>query len=192
MNAVAIEVAEPVLRLDLGCGPNPKEGFHGVDSIKFDKVGTVLNIGIDKWPWPDSSVSEAYCAHTLEHLTNFNDKWERVHFFNELYRVLKHDASCTLVIPHWSSNRYYGDPTHKEPFSEFGFYYLDKNWRAVNAPHADIAHNPKGYSCHLACTWGYALHPSLAVRNAEYQQHAQQFWIEARQDMHANVKAVKV
>jgi hypothetical protein len=89
---------------------------------------------------------------------------------------------CTLIIPHWGSQRYYGDPTHKEPFSEFGFYYLDKAWRAQNAPHADKQHNPNGYDCHFAVTWGYSMHPALQARNAEYQQYAMQWLKEACQD----------
>ena len=88
----------------------------------------------------------------------------------------------TSIIPHWSSSRYYGDPTHKEPFSEFGFYYLDKNWRAQNAPHADKQHNPNGYDCHFSVTWGYSMHASLQVRNQEYQQYAMQWLREACQD----------
>lgn len=190
MNAVAKEVIQPV-RIDLGAGLKPKEGFIGVDSIDFGNGNMVCNIGSERWPCEDSSVDEAHCSHVLEHLTNFNDKWERVTFFNELWRVLKPGASCSLIIPHWSSSRYYGDPTHKEVISEFAFYYLDPKWREVNAPHADIKYNPNGYKCDLEVTWGYSTHPALTVRHPEYQQHAQAWWLEARQDLHANLKARK-
>ena len=40
MSAAPEEVAQPI-RIDLGCGPNPKPGFTGVDSIAFPGV-TVL------------------------------------------------------------------------------------------------------------------------------------------------------
>jgi ubiquinone/menaquinone biosynthesis C-methylase UbiE len=187
MSAVAETIPASPIRIDLGAGPNKKAGFLGVDSIAFPGVDVVLKIGSEVWPWDDNSVDEAHCSHTLEHLTNLNDKWERVHFFNELYRVLKPGAKCTLIIPHWNSNRYYGDPTHKEPFSEMGFYYLSKEWRKGNAPHSDKEHNPNGYSCDLQAVWGYALHPALTTRNAEYQQFAQQWYKEAVQDMHATL-----
>lgn len=186
MSAVASEAIQP-LNIDLGCGKNPKAGYIGVDAIDFGN-NTVCNIGVDRWPWEDGTVDAAHCSHVLEHLTNLNGKFERVHFFNELARVLKKGASCTLILPHCFSVRYYGDPTHAEAFSEFAFYYLDKAWRAQNAPHTDVQYNPKGYNCDLECTWGYSLHPSLNVRNGEYQQHAQQFWLESRQDLHANIK----
>lgn len=205
MNAVVKEVPQPV-RIDIGCGKNKKAGFIGVDAIKFEGVDVVLDLSakwafdkdkeghgnrFDPWPWETSSVDEAHCSHVLEHLTNFGDKWERVHFFNELWRVLKPGAGCQLIFPHWASQRYYGDPTHKEVFSEFGFYYLDKGWRAVNAPHADAEHVPWGYKCDLECTWGYSEHPTLAGRSIEYKQQAMQSWLEARQDIVATVKARK-
>jgi hypothetical protein len=112
----------------------------------------------------------------IEHLT-----WpERVHFFNELYRVLIPEGKCQLILPHWASARYYGDPTHKEPMSEFAFYYLDKNWREANAPHV-------GYTCDFNVTWGYSLHQSLMNRNQEYQQYALLNYKEAAQDIIATL-----
>lgn len=160
-------------RLDLGCGKNKKPGFHGVDAIAFDTVDTVLDLGNNPWPWDDDSVEEAHCSHFVEHL---NAK-ERIHFVNELYRVLKKDAKATVITPHWASNRAYGDLTHQwPPVSEMWFYYLDKNWRATNAPHNDF------YTCDFLCTWGYSLHAGITSRNQEYQQHAMQYFKEAAQD----------
>ncbi len=176
------------MKLDLGCGKNKKEGFTGVDQYQMPGVDVVCNLGTDKWPFEDDCAEEVHCAHFLEHLTNLNDKWERVHFFNELHRVMKTGAKCSLVLPHWSSNRFYGDPTHKEPFSEMGFYYLSKDWRKTQAPHTDKEWNQNGYDCDFEATWGYSLHNDLVVRNQEYQQHALQFWKEAAQDLIATLK----
>jgi len=190
MNAV-VKPETKLIKLDLGCGPNPKEGFIGVDAIKFDKVDVVHDLRKAPWPWADNSVEESNCSHFLEHLTNLNGKWERVRFFNELYRITVPGGKCTLTLPHWSSQRYYGDPTHAEGFSEFGFYYLDKNWRATNAPHTDIAHNENGYTCHWNCTWGYAMHQSLLVRNQEYQNFAMTPFKEACTDLVTTMVATK-
>lgn len=177
------------LKIDLGCGPNPAEGFVGCDVIRFnDKVSHTFHAGRDTWPFKDSSVDEARAVHFIEHLTNLNDRWERVWFFNELYRVLRPGAGCHLVFPHWCSNRYYGDPTHKEPFSEMGFYYLSREWRKSQAPHTDAEFNPKGYSCDFEATWGYSLHPVIQLKSAEARQFAIDFYKEAAQDMMATVK----
>jgi hypothetical protein len=187
MNAVVQEVAAEPIRIDLGAGPNKKAGFLGVDSIAFPGVDVVLNIGSDPWPWEDGSVEEAHSSHTIEHLTNFGGKWERVHFFNELYRVLKPEGKCTLIFPHWNSSRFYGDPTHKEPISEWFAYYLSKDWRKTNAPHTDKEHNPNGYSCHFEVSWGNAEHPALATRNAEYRAYATSWYKEAILDLHCQL-----
>jgi SAM-dependent methyltransferase len=176
------------MKLDLGCGKNKKEGFHGVDSIKFDNVDTVTDLR-EKWPWEDNSVDEVHCSHFIEHL----ERLERIHFCNELYRVLKPDSKAAIIVPHWCSNRAYGDMTHCwPPVSEMWFYYLDKNWRAANAPHDDVEFNKKGYNCDFNATWGCSLHPSLNVRPMDYQQHAMQFWKEAAQDIIATLTARKV
>ena len=170
--------AEPI-RLDLGCGPNKKAGFQGVDAIAFPGVDHVFDLRTAPWPWTDGSVEEVHCSHFLEHLTGE----ERVTFANELHRVLSPTGKCTLIVPHWSSCRAYGDFTHKwPPVSEFWFYYLDRDWRAANAPHTDIDHNPNGYTCHLAVTWGYTMHGDLLVKNQDMQQYATKFYKEACQD----------
>lgn len=171
------------IKLDIGCGPNKKEGFEGCDIIKFDNVDHVFHAGKDKWPFEDDSVDEVHASHFLEHLTNFNGAWERTHFFNEAFRVMKKDAKLSLIFPHWNSNRYYGDPTHKEPFSEMGFYYLDKEWRKVQAPHSDSEFFENGYSCDFHCTWGYSLRQDLMTRNQEYQQFAMQNYKEVLTDI---------
>ena len=130
------------MRLDLGCGknriqdPNGNTDWIGVDSIDFEGVDQVVDLRIT-WPWEDNSIDEVHCSHMLEHLTGA----ERVHFFNELYRVLKPGAPARIITPHWSHERAYGDPTHQwPPVCSWTYFYLDKNWRAVNAPHA-------GYTC---------------------------------------------
>lgn len=211
------------LKLDIGCGKNKQAGFIGIDIYDFPGVDIVADLRQTEWlasivsddvrprmvgtqvsedggsetnlywKFADNSVDQVHCSHFLEHLSNFNDKWERVKFFNELHRILKPGAQCQLIFPHWASNRFYGDPTHKEPFSEMGFYYLNRQWRVGadtqpgNAPHADVSVNPNGYSCDFDATWGYSLHQHLLTRNAEYQQHALTFWREAAQDMIATI-----
>lgn len=166
------------MKLDLGCGTRKTEGYIGVDCRAFDGVDVICDIGKDKWPWGDDTVDEVICSHTVEHLTGP----ERIHFVNELYRVLRKGGKAAIIVPHWSSCRAYGDLTHQwPPVSEFWFYYLSVEWRKVNAPHND------GYTCDFEASWGYSMHPSLATRNQEYQQFALNFHKEAAQDLHATL-----
>jgi len=182
-----------IIKLDLGCGKNKKDiDWIGVDSLPFDGVDVVINLVEEKvklsksdtkytkfksWPWEDNSVDEVHCSHFLEHL----EPNERVHFVNELYRILKPGAKCTIITPHWCSTRAYGDLTHSAfPVAEMWYYYLSSDWRAVNAPHNNF------YTCNFQATWGY-MHQSLHLRNQEYQNFALQNFKESAQDIIATI-----
>lgn len=173
---VKVEPSAP-FRIDLGCGPNKRENFHGVDALPFDgKVDTVYDLR-KKWPWADGSVDEAHSSHFLEHL----DGAERVHFFNELYRVLRVGAKASIIIPSWTSERAYGDPTHKwPPVCGFAFYYLDKAWRAANAPHV-------GYTCNFEFVGGNNIAPQWTGRSQEVQAFAQTHYLNVAQDIHVTL-----
>ena len=124
------------MKLDLGCGPNKQPGFTGVDQMEFPGVDTVFDLR-QPWPWETGSVEEVHSSHFLEHLTGA----ERVHFFNELYRVLTDKGTARIICPNWSHERAYGDPTHQwPPVCSWTFFYLNKPWRDTNAPHV-------GYTC---------------------------------------------
>ena len=149
----------------------------------MEGVDVVHDLRKGPWPWADASVSEAHCSHFLEHLTNLDGKWERIIFFNELYRIVQPGGSCQLIIPHWASNRYYGDPTHKEPFSEMGFYYLDRNWRTAMLPMRISNTIPTGMTVTGSAPGDIPCHPSLSTRNTEYQQFAIANYKEACMDI---------
>jgi hypothetical protein len=172
-----------MVKLDIGCGTKKREGFIGVDAIAFEGVDVVLDVR-KPWPWDHDSVDEAHCSHFIEHLTGV----ERCHFVNELCRVLKPKAQATIIVPSWTSNRAYGDPTHQwPPVSEMWFYYLGKDWRATQAPHTDKAHWSQGFDCDFDATWGYGMHPQLMTRNDEFRQFALQWYREAAQDIHVTL-----
>lgn len=182
------------MKLDLGCGKNKKEGFHGVDSIAFEGVDMVMDLATLKkdipewkilmppkigdniyepWPWGDGEIEEVHSSHSFEHLTAS----QRVHFYNELYRVMKPGAKAQIIVPHWSSGRAYGDLTHQcPPVVEFSFYYLDKGWREVNAPHC-------GLTCDFLATWGYSIHPTWQAKHQEAQMFALNHYREVAQDL---------
>jgi ubiquinone/menaquinone biosynthesis C-methylase UbiE len=166
--APAVEV-----KLDIGCGPNKKVGFTGIDAIKFDGVDIVHDVRKAPWPFKSSSVTEVHCSHFLEHLTGE----ERIGFFNELYRVMKPGAKGNFIVPHWGSGRAYGDPTHRwPPVVEMSFYYLSKDWRAANAPHV-------GFTCDFEVTWGYSVTPEFSARSQETQAFAVNHYRESAADM---------
>lgn len=162
------------MKLDLGCGPNKKEGHVGIDCRSFPGVDHVLDLGRDRWPFDDASVDEAHSSHMVEHLTSE----QRIHFVNELHRVMKKGAKAHIITPHWAAARAYGDLTHQwPPVSEFWFLYLNAEWRKTNAPHND------GYTCDFDHSVGYSMHQGLNGRHQDHLNHALVYYTEARQDM---------
>lgn len=172
------------IRLDLGCGPNKRDGHIGIDSIRFPGVDHVLDLGSKRLPYKDGTVTSIWTSHFVEHLT----ATERCHLFNEAHRVLIPKGQMVMVVPFWGSSRAYGDPTHQwPPIGEMWFYYLNREWRKSNAPHTDKKHWAQGYDCDFDATWGVAMHPEFAGRSPETQQFAATFYKEAVQDIQATL-----
>jgi predicted SAM-dependent methyltransferase len=168
-----------LLKLDLGCGKGQQtqEGFVKVDKVPFDGV-TVVDLTM-RWPWKANSVDEVNCS-MLVHLLG---QPQRVHFFNELHRVLKPGAKAQIVTPMWSSHRAYIDINAQWPPVSEGFYHsLSKEWRDVQN-----SVDTSGLKCDFDATVGYLIHPALSTRNQEYQQHALSWNKEAAQDLMASL-----
>src|SRR5271166_1509912 len=182
MTLPLIKSGKQELKLDFGCGTRKQEGFIGIDKIAFKGVDHVFDIGKVRWPFKSGSVDEAYTSHFVEHLTAI----ERIHFCNELHRVLIPGGKCAMIVPYFASSRAYGGPTHQwPPIGEMFFMYLNKDWRAEQAPHTDIKNWKDGYKCDFDATWGYGLNSQVLQRNAEFQQFAITHYKEAALDLHA-------
>jgi len=179
------------MKLDIGCGTRKvAPDWTGVDKMSFPGVDVVLDVAarerdvkliaagvpFKRWPWDDSSIEEIYCSHFLEHL----EPDERVHFANEVFRILKPGAKATITVPWWASQRSYGDMTHKwPPVVFFWTFYLKKDWRAANAPH-----NTE-YTCDFDAGGGTVPMNDgrYAGRNDAYIQEAMQNNIEGASDL---------
>lgn len=179
------------MKLDIGCGGTKYKGadgnddtWVGMDRIRFSGVDWCIDIGNERWPFADEGVSEARSCHFIEHLTAI----ERVHFCNELYRVLVPGGKCAVIAPHWSSSRAYGDPTHAwPPIGEYSFLYLDKNWRDTFAPHTDAEHWPQGYACDFQVAISHLLNPAIDARDKQFKEHATRHYKEAVFDISATL-----
>jgi hypothetical protein len=202
-----------VVKLDLGCGSNKKEGFFGIDQYEMPGVDARVDLTqrvwlfhmpslgatlplekvysesvMDGWRLPDNSVDEIHCSHFLEHLDMNRHNPERVRFFNELYRVMKVGAKGQVTTPHWASDRAYGDFTHADkPVCEFFYFYLSKVWRKANAPATDIEWNRDGLNCDFNVTWGHGMRQNLWARTLDYQQYALENYKGAATDLIATI-----
>lgn len=160
-----------MVKLDLGCGKHKREGFLGVDVKQFEGVDQLVDL-TKPWPWEDASIDEIHSSHLVEHFT-----WpERIHFFNELYRVLKPNATALIITPHWSHACFYGDPDHKAPLSEWYVFYLNRQWREQEAPHTL-------YNCNFEWTFAGSWDPWLEPKNQEFKQFAMNRYVNSWRDL---------
>lgn len=175
MNAALNEQPAPLLKLNLGAGKSRMPGYLSVDSIPFEGLDVVTDLR-QPWPWTDNSVEHIHMSHVLEHFT----AEERVHIFNEIYRVLINGGQALIITPHWASQRAYGDPTHKwPPLSEFAYFYVWRQWRKDNAPHTDIEFNPQGFNCDFSFGGGYSEQlPEANLWNDARKEYARKYYKE--------------
>ena len=142
------------MKLNLGAADRRIEGFVSVDIAEpADQIADLAG----PWPWPDSSVDEVLAYDVCEHIgdcqhmkTNCafcvnGSHWDdlrhplgRIHFMNELHRVLKPGARATIETPDAGRGvGYWQDPTHVSPYCLSTFKYLE---------HGAFAHSRLGKS----------------------------------------------
>lgn len=155
----------PVLRLDLACGQQKREGFIGVDfvdALKGDYPEFVLwDLNIFPWPWEDSSVYELNCSHYVEHI-GFDEGHDLITFMNECYRILTPQGTIKITHPYATSPRAFQDPTHKRYINEITWKYFDAKWREL----AKVSHYP--------ITADFEIVSAVAVMNPEWAPRAEE------------------
>lgn len=167
-----------MVKLDLGCGANKKEGYTGVDKAQIEGVDVVWDLRVSPWPFENESVDEVRCSHFFEHLTGE----ERILFMNELQRILKVGGKAEVICPYYSSMRAVQDPTHKwPPVCEASFLYFNKEWRDQN----HLSHY--GIEADFDFTYGYVLAPELQMRADEYRNFAFGHYLNSITDCQINL-----
>lgn len=108
------------LKINLGGGPNRKEGFLNIDRLSLPEVDVVADLskGI---PLPDNSVNEIMALSILEHLD------DTCFIMEEMYRVCANNAKIVITVPYLKSTAAFKDPTHRRFFSERTFEYFNKS-----------------------------------------------------------------
>jgi predicted SAM-dependent methyltransferase len=160
------------LRLNLGCGKQRIDGFVGVDCVKTDAVDIVHDLETYPYPFDNDSVDEIVISHFVEHVHDL------MSFFNELYRILKPGAKCTVVSPYYTSIRAVQDPTHVRGICETTFIYYNREWRVNNG----LDHYP--ITADFDFTYGYAFYPEWVNRSEEARLFAIQHYWNVVMDIH--------
>jgi len=107
-----------MLKLNLGCGEDYKEGYTGVDLIRFGN-SVVCNLEKDFLPFDSNAVDEIYSKHFLEHLRDAR------HCLNECHRVLKNGGTMESLVPYglWDGA---SKPVHFQSITACWFDFLTR------------------------------------------------------------------
>jgi len=189
------------LKLDLGCGQNPKEGFDGVDLYA---PNAKYKVDLFKFPYPfeDNSVDEIHCSHFVEHLpcreveardiavdlleaTRFRNQDFFFAFFDECYRVLKPEGTMFVAVPFGRNTRAFQDPTHRRFIMAETFGYLWKPWREANRlDHYNVR-------CNFASDVRPIVMEEMNLLAPERAAHKMNVEWNAVLDLHVTLKPVK-
>lgn len=114
------------MKLNLGCGNLPKEGFKNIDISLKAKADEFYDIteGIRE---EDNSVEEIHCGCMLEQIDS-NDDF--IFVMNECYRVLKAGRSFNGYVPSSKPEVLHLDPMDKRFFQVKSFEYFDRSCHA--------------------------------------------------------------
>jgi SAM-dependent methyltransferase len=107
-----------LIRLNLGVGRRPRDGYYGLDWIEMSGVDVVADLNEPFTELPDNSVEAIYTHHTLEHVVNL------LPLLKEVHRVVVPGGRVEVVVPHFSNPYGYSDPTHVRFFGLYSFYYF--------------------------------------------------------------------
>jgi len=127
------------MKLNLGSGQNPLEGFVNVD--KYGTPDLVCDLEAFPWPWQTGSVDEVVISHVLEHLGQSPDVFIGV--MKELYRVCRAGALVRIRVPHPRHDFFLTDPTHVRPILPATFALFSKrhnrDWGRAGAANSPLA-----------------------------------------------------
>jgi SAM-dependent methyltransferase len=139
-----ILTAKSGIKLDIGCG-NHKQGedWVGIDVRPQEGVDIVHNLEKFPWPLPDECATLAVSTEVVEHINPAGGTFLR--FMDEVWRLLKADATFAISTPYAGSPFYWQDPTHVngctevtwayfDPYDQSGLYnvYRPKPWKIVH------------------------------------------------------------
>lgn len=106
------------MKIDLGCGRNPREGYTGVDLVP--EADVQMDILAFLQTLETNSVEAVRANHSLEHLP----KPVFLRSMIEILRVCKPGAPIEVAVPYWSQAVNLGNPYHQTLFTEHTFRFF--------------------------------------------------------------------
>jgi len=110
--------------LDIGCGISKIPGSIGVDQYELSGVDIVHNLGQFPWPFENNSADHIIFSHSISHLEDISK------VLTECNRILKSGGIIEIIAPHFSSDNFNTDPTHKIHLGYRSMNYFVDNTRS--------------------------------------------------------------
>jgi SAM-dependent methyltransferase len=122
-------VGEKMNRLNVGCGRNILEGWLNLDSSDLPGIDIRFDLEQSRQrhiPLENDSVDEFLFSHVIEHIH------DALAVMEELHRLARPGAKCTIRVPHGASDDAWEDPTHVRAYfpNSFGYFSQPYYWRA--------------------------------------------------------------
>ncbi len=127
------------MKLDLGGGYWPREGYKSVDIVKEADIHEDLEFGLVMM---DDSIEAIFASHLMEHIKNF------LPLMNDCWRVLVPTGYIEIIVPRFPHLDSVVDPTHVRFFVSGTFHYFNyqnvfcdlygiKPWHLLNLGESD-------------------------------------------------------
>ncbi len=105
-------------RLNLGSGRRYDPTAVNLDVTPDTGPDLVHDLNRRPWPFPDNRFDVVVMWDVLEHLDDTLGALEEIH------RVCRPGGTAEIIVPHFSSNGAFTDPTHKRFFALATFDYV--------------------------------------------------------------------
>ncbi|MFA4819646.1 MAG: hypothetical protein WC613_01665 [Candidatus Aenigmatarchaeota archaeon] len=112
------EIKSDALKINIGSGKKPYEGFINLDRQSMENVDVVWNLEKTPLPFETDTISEINAEHILEHIKNY------IPLMEEIHRICKPGAIVRIWVPYFKYEGAFRDPTHVRFFSERSFEYF--------------------------------------------------------------------
>lgn len=176
----SIPEGKQLVKLNLACGNNRREGYVGVDLHKTDAVDVQQDLLKFPWAFEDNSIYEIFCSHFVEHIPIQlpDGQYGMNAFMEECYRILMPGGTMHIVAPYYTSVRAWQDPTHCRAITELTFqYYSQKFAKAIGVDHYIAKCNFEPISK------TYALNPEWEAKSEEAREWARKHYYNVVADI---------
>jgi SAM-dependent methyltransferase len=119
INSVLSQYRRSVSTLEIGCGRRRRvPGSVAVDVNASSDADIVHDLDVFPYPLESDKFDLVIAEHVVEHLD------DTVAVLEELHRVTRSSGTLLIEVPHFSSQDFFTDPTHRRAFSSTSMDYF--------------------------------------------------------------------